>query len=136
MGFSLVIKAMIEAKKPMIGHNCLYDWIYLYNQFIGPLPDTYLQFAQEWSSMFPKTFDTKVLMYNSASFPNTYLGKLYETCIKEDTFMNNLKCDYDTKNECTNYKGTALQSHSHEAAYDAHMTGVAFMHILKHEEIQ
>ena len=31
MGFSLVIKAMIEAKKPIVGHNCMYDWLYLYN---------------------------------------------------------------------------------------------------------
>lgn len=27
-------------------------------------------------------------------------------------------------------------SHYHEAAYDAHMTGVVFMHILKHKEIE
>ena len=27
-------------------------------------------------------------------------------------------------------------SHYHEAAYDAHMTGVAFMHILKFKEIE
>ena len=46
MGFSLVIKEMIDSKKPLIGHNCMYDWIYVYNQFIGKLPETYLQFAQ------------------------------------------------------------------------------------------
>ena len=31
MGFSLVIKAMIDAKKPFIGHNCMYDLLYVYN---------------------------------------------------------------------------------------------------------
>jgi hypothetical protein len=31
MGFSLVMEAMIEAKKPLIGHNCMYDWVYCYN---------------------------------------------------------------------------------------------------------
>ena len=31
MGFTLVIKAMIEAKKPFIGHNCMYDLLYVYN---------------------------------------------------------------------------------------------------------
>ena len=31
MGFSLVVEAMIEAKKPIIGHNCMYDWLYTYN---------------------------------------------------------------------------------------------------------
>ena len=74
MGFSLIIQAMIDAKKPVIGHNCMYDWIYLYNQFIGPLPETYLQFAQEWNSRFPLTFDTKVLAQNSKAFYQTALG--------------------------------------------------------------
>ena len=46
MGFSLIVKEMIDQKKPLIGHNCMYDWIYFYNQFIGKLPETYLQFAQ------------------------------------------------------------------------------------------
>ena len=31
MGFSLVIEAIINAKVPVIGHNCMYDWLYLYN---------------------------------------------------------------------------------------------------------
>ena len=29
-----------------------------------------------------------------------------------------------------------MLSHYHEAAYDAHMTGIVFMHILKHKEIE
>lgn len=45
MGFSLVIEAIITGKKTIIGHNCMYDWLYLYNQFIDRLPDTYLEFA-------------------------------------------------------------------------------------------
>lgn len=136
MGFSLVIEAMIQAKKPIIGHNCMYDWIYLYNQFIGPLPETYLQFAQEWNSRFPYTYDTKVLAYNSKAFYNTSLGQVYEKCTEDDKFKSNLRCKYDTKNQCSNYAGQALLSHYHEAAYDAHMTGVVFAHILKHKEIE
>lgn len=31
MGFALVIEEMIKAKKPLIGHNCMYDWLYVYN---------------------------------------------------------------------------------------------------------
>ena len=135
MGFSLVIQAMIEAKKPVIGHNCMYDWIYVYNQFIGPLPETYLQFAQEWNSRFPFTYDTKVLAYNSKAFYNTSLGQVYEKCTEDDKFKSNLRWNFDTKNHCSNYAGQALLSHYHEAAYDAHMTGIIFMHILKHKEI-
>lgn len=136
MGFSLVIQAMIEAKKPIIGHNCMYDWLYLYNQFIAPLPETYLQFAQEWNSRFPFTYDTKVLAYNSKAFYNTSLGQVYEKCTNDDKFKNNLRWRFDTKNHCSNYEGQALLSHYHEAAYDAHMTGIAYMHVIKHKEME
>ena len=44
MGFSLVVDELIRARKPIIGHNMIYDIIYLYNQFIDDLPDTYLEF--------------------------------------------------------------------------------------------
>lgn len=31
MGFALVVEAMIKSGKPLIGHNCMYDWLYTYN---------------------------------------------------------------------------------------------------------
>ena len=135
MGFALIVKAMIEAKKPLIGHNCMYDWIYVYNQFVGKLPDTYLEFAKEWHACFPNTFDTKVLAFNSKSFFQTGLGNLYEKVTNDEKFKHNIKNQFDILNNFSNYEGQALLSHYHEAAYDAHMTGVVFMHILKLKEI-
>lgn len=44
MGFSLVVEELISAKKPIVGHNMMYDIIYLYNQFIGKLPEHYSDF--------------------------------------------------------------------------------------------
>ena len=35
------MQAIIEAKKPLVGHNCMYDWLYCYNQFVAELPATY-----------------------------------------------------------------------------------------------
>ena len=77
-----------------------------------------------------------MLAYNSKAFYNTSLGQVYEKCTEDDKFKSNLRWKYDTKNLCSNYAGQALLSHYHEAAYDAHMTGVVFMHILKHKEIE
>lgn len=77
-----------------------------------------------------------MLAYNSKAFYNTSLGQVYEKCTEDDKFKSNLRWKYDTKNHCSNYAGQALLSHYHEAAYDAHMTGVVFMHILKHKEIE
>lgn len=63
MGFSLVVDELIKSKKPLIGHNMIYDIIYLYNQFIDELPDTYLDFIKTWHQLFPSVYDTKVLSH-------------------------------------------------------------------------
>ena len=131
MGFSLVIEAMINLKKPLIGHNCIYDWLYIYNQFIGELPETFADFTEEWSKYFPLTFDTKVLASQSKSFYNTTLGSMYERLTKEDKYKKSLRFKYDTANGFDAYAGSGLLSHYHEAAYDAHMTAVVFAQILK-----
>jgi hypothetical protein len=80
MGFSLVVQELINAKKPLIGHNCMYDIIFVYNQFISKLPATYPQFIESWNKLFPFTFDNKVLAYKSGLFDNTTLGKLFTEC--------------------------------------------------------
>ena len=134
MGFSLIIDEIIKAKKPLIGHNCMYDWLFVYNQFIAELPETYEQFANQWNQCFPLTFDNKVLAFNSKNFSKTSLGEVYNKCLNDSKIKDNLKFQFDLQNGCVNYEGTAMLSHYHEAAYDAHMTGVAFAHILKLKE--
>lgn len=68
MGFTIVIEALIAAfrnnpKLCLIGHNMMYDILYLYRQFIGKLPETYEAFIESWFKLFPRTFDTKVLSF-------------------------------------------------------------------------
>ena len=48
-------------------------------------------------------------------------------------FKGNLICRFDQKNQFINY---ADKANLHEAAYDAHMTGMVFMHIVKWKEIE
>ena len=31
IGFTLVVEELIKSKKPIVGHNMIYDIIYLYN---------------------------------------------------------------------------------------------------------
>lgn len=136
MGFSLIVEEMIKAKKPLIGHNCMYDWVYVYNQFIDELPETFLDFSSSWNKLFPYTFDNKVLALHSKSFHNTALGNLFEKVTNEEKYVDNLKFEFDIKNNFTRYAGQELLSHYHEAAYDAHMTGVVFAHVLKLKDME
>lgn len=51
LGFSYVVEQLILKYKEnsnfcLIGHNLMYDIIYFYNQFVGPLPETYEEFIK------------------------------------------------------------------------------------------
>lgn len=139
MGFSLVIEMIIKANKqneiPLVGHNMIYDVVYLYDQFIGPLPDTYEQFVKEWYERIPLTVDTKVLTFQAECFSKTGLGLLFEKCTGDKKFKDILGIHFDLANGFKNYHGTDLLSHYHEAAYDAYMTGYVYVKTLKYKEI-
>lgn len=53
----------------------------------------------------------------------------------EHKIKQNLTFVYDSFRGCDNYEGEKALSHYHEAAYDAHMTGFAFGHVVKLMEI-
>ena len=76
-----------------------------------------------------------MLAFNSKVFFKTGLGDLFEKVTNDDRYKKNLRFKFDLKNGFGNYEGTGMLSHYHEAAYDAHMTGVVFGHILKLKEM-
>ena len=135
MGFSLVVEAIIKAKKPLVGHNAMYDWLYLFNQFVAPLPPTYAEFIAKWHECFPWTYDNKVLCFKSGQFSRTSLGEIYEKCQGDPRIKSNLNFVFDLVKGCDNYEGAKALSHYHEAAYDAHMTGLTFAHVVRLFEI-
>lgn len=111
----------------------MYDWLYLYNQFIAPLPQTYKDFIKAWHDVFPITIDVKVLEFKSMMFQKTSLGECYKKCETDEKFKSNLQFEYAKAFD--NYEGSKALSHYHEAAYDAHMTGFVFAHVLKAKQI-
>jgi len=140
MGFALVVEEMIAVMSkggcPLVGHNCMYDFIYLYNQFIGPLPSTYKEYIGLWSKIIPEVYDTKVLATKSEYFSKTVLGRVYEKCKDDKRLFDVLTFDFDLVNNFTNYYGAGLLAHYHEAAYDAVMTGIVFAKMLKFRQIE
>jgi poly(A)-specific ribonuclease len=63
MGFTMIAEVMINSKKPIVGHNLMYDILFFYNQFIDSLPPTYLDFAKAWTDIFETTIDTKCMAH-------------------------------------------------------------------------
>ena len=77
LGFSLIVRYIMESKKPLIGHNMIYDMGFLFNQFVGPLPNTFKEWAEEVETSFPQIYDTKVLSLEAGDYGKTELGQLF-----------------------------------------------------------
>ena len=140
LGFTLVVEALSESLKAnpeaaLIGHNCMYDLIFLFRQCIAPLPDSYEQFCQEFHQYFPRIYDTKVLSCQADYFGKTILGNVYEKTRDDKRLADLLRFKYDVAQGFVNYDAANVNSHAHEAAYDAVMTGYAFAKILKYKQV-
>ncbi|KAJ2892999.1 hypothetical protein IWW38_003013 [Coemansia aciculifera] len=72
---------MVRAGVPLVIHNGLFDLVYLYQSFFGPLPDSYESFVFDLSEMFPGgIYDTKIIADNEAPGTATYLAYMYHKC--------------------------------------------------------
>ncbi|CDW82058.1 oxysterol binding family protein [Stylonychia lemnae] len=144
LGFSRIIQLMIDCKKPLIGHNLMFDICYIYNQFIDNLPSTFNEFKELWLQNFCSTYDTKILSEYTKRFGKSELAYLFQKCKKDRTFKNNvvieLDVNQDSKFGVYNANGTGnttddLNGQNHDAAYDAFNTGYIFIAISKYIEI-
>lgn len=131
LGFLHVIKLLETHKKPIVGHNMFLDMLFLHNQFIGPLPDSYTMFKKNINSVFPTIFDTKYISHAmskkltfSESWKSNALQDLYEffaerKCKKLEYGINivRLTTPFDVK-----------QSY-HEAGWDAYCSGYCFIRL-------
>ena len=56
MGFSKIIEELIQAQKPLIGHNMFLDILFIYQQFIDDLPPTLSEFITKVRILKPNIF--------------------------------------------------------------------------------
>ncbi|KAJ2025193.1 hypothetical protein IWW57_003464 [Coemansia sp. S610] len=69
---------IVRAGVPLVTHNGLFDLVYLYQSFFGPLPDTYESFAFDLSEMFPGgIYDTKIIAEKETPQSASYLAYLF-----------------------------------------------------------
>lgn len=52
-GFTKVIQLLQHAGKPIVGHNMMFDVAFFLEQFIAPLPVSFVDFSRLWKSHFP-----------------------------------------------------------------------------------
>lgn len=59
VGFTKIIHAIVQHRKPIVGHNFFLDILHIVHQFISRLPIIYEDFQEIVKSLFPFIFDTK-----------------------------------------------------------------------------
>ena len=117
---------MWEAGRPIIGHNMIYDAMFIYQQFVGELPNNFIEFTRRWKEIFPKTYDTKVLALQGNNTVKTELNALYGLSTTSKKFCNNLEFSYDVSKDKKFGIYAQRGGQSHDAGFDAYMTGVVF----------
>jgi len=135
IGFTRVVEALSAARKPIVGHNSLMDHLFLRTAFDGrPLP-TLKEFKIATVKRFPVIFDTRTLAtLPSNSFDASQVQNL-------EGMHTTMESRHGTKVRVSMPLGfhsyfpavlSASGAGSHEAAYDALITGRLFLY-LRHE---
>ena len=88
IGFTQVIQILIDAKKPIIAHNPQMDILFVYEQFIAPLPDSFLEFCTEWKKHFPCIYDTRLI-------GKATLQAIFKKIGTDKKYQGNLAFGYD-----------------------------------------
>ncbi|XP_029169507.1 poly(A)-specific ribonuclease PARN-like [Nylanderia fulva] len=123
VGLSYLLKKIVESEKTIVGHNMLLDLCHIVHQFFTQLPNDYLEFKTLIHGLFPRLLDTKVICQSQQ--------------FKEHVTSSNLSVLLDIVNkspfsipdvepvEGRSY--SVLTEKSHEAGYDAYITGLCFI---------
>ena len=133
IGLRKIFDILVQSEKRVIVHNGLLDILYIYNTFFEPVPESHNNFKKKWTNLFPFLFDTKYIISTSNILTekigqNTQLALCYEKLL-------------DLKNSCpeivmaegfNRYEIKEINEgiFSHEAGFDALMTGYIFFKIL------
>eukprot|EP00945_MAST-04E_sp_MAST-4E-sp1_P006643 g6643.t1 len=138
-GFSRIIEALSNAKKTVVGHNCLLDLAHTYTKFCGAPPLEFEKYVTSLRSKFPSIVDTKYCVSNDKKlypcFTSTALGDVYAGVqglenAKPDfveAFRESSEVNVEFSAGFDRYKTAEFH---HEAGYDSYMTGVVFLKLM------
>ena len=108
------------------------DLLFLHQSFFSELPESVVQFCQSIHSLFPIIYDTKHMMKSRMALRSLFtedtvnLGTCYSTVMHEDfKLMQEIKIDPNFTEYSLDLSDS--RNKSHEAGFDALMTGILWM---------
>lgn len=125
-GFTEVFECLVQAKKPIVGHNCLNDLMLLITSFHCELPNKYKDFKIMCNDLFPIIFDTKHISYNLlkcapgvSKFDNSLstLYKFFNSNVADKLALNAPKITFIS--DC--------EGNYHNAGWDSFCSGYIFI---------
>ena len=137
IGFRRIFNALVSSKKPCVGHNAFADFLFLTEALDRPLPEQVNGFKSRLSELFPVMFDTKFIANRKSHFPQgrfeqTHLEGLFEAYggVKSQRVDITLPLGFHNYSEKTLVKSSRGGLLSHEAAFDALMTGTVLLNLI------
>ena len=100
-------------RRILAGHNCFGDLIFLYECFIGDLPDSVLDLPVAIRPLFPAVVDTKFLASFGPGWHNTGLAEVEVALKAEDKPVTEIPAEFSRYSGGNRY---------HEAGYDSLIT--------------
>lgn len=132
MGFRLVFNDLVKAKKPLIGHNCMFDILFMMRWFDRPLSQNLTEFKLHLNELFPILLDTKYIASSGVLgrvYENTTLKELHDTLCKESESVADVPQSLINASKVTfaaGFDGYAAGEQFHDAGWDAYSTGLVF----------
>ncbi|RNF27607.1 putative ribonuclease [Trypanosoma conorhini] len=144
LGFRLVFNALVLSQKPCVGHNCFADLLFLVATLDGPLPETLSEFKLRMQELFPTVFDTRYVATRQAFFPVGRFGARYlsgffgEYGFRSAHVHVTLPLGFESYDPLATGGGERGHTSAggegggptHEAGYDALLTGTLLLNLL------
>lgn len=135
IGMTLLMKALSDSKKLLVGHNIYQDLFYLIRQFFQPLPEDYQSFKALVHDLFPHILDTKYLCTN-----HDQLRELINSSVLGDVLREVRKDAFCLPNfvpagEEFGYSLEEEKAKAHEAGFDSLISGICFLGMAKKLEV-
>eukprot|EP00331_Platyophrya_macrostoma_P019288 CAMPEP_0176462384 /NCGR_PEP_ID=MMETSP0127-20121128/35233_1 /TAXON_ID=938130 /ORGANISM="Platyophrya macrostoma, Strain WH" /LENGTH=532 /DNA_ID=CAMNT_0017854287 /DNA_START=24 /DNA_END=1622 /DNA_ORIENTATION=+ len=133
IGFTRVLELLIQERKPLVGHNCYFDLLFIMHSFIENLPNRFVDFKKRLNNFFPTIYDTKHIAHrppfasifqDNPSSLEAILEKIKEH--KDKSLFSNHELVYPEgfkKYDLFNPSDDAY----HEAGFDSLLTGYVYL---------
>lgn len=126
-GVRRLIQVISQSKVPIIGHNPIFDLLFIYSHFQEDLPRTLAEFKTKITGLFPTLYDT-MLVFSEEKVQKLLPAKQSKSLEGLFIFLSSqmkspVPCEISFGIPDAKY---AKDDHFHEAGFDSYITGFCF----------